>query len=399
MTSTISPQAAVETPPRAKRFVRFRLGMRWKLLLGFGLGITAVFIVVAGWILSFSTGTANTRVKDTLRDLAVGGANAIDTENFAQLIELAKAPTPGEVYPTNAGFLAGTTADASSTWPTSELYWKHVAELRNIRLTNPDASPYTYAYDSDGKLAFIGQWGAYGFTNVSWCVNDPGQPIDDPCGGGFKQSAEEIYGTIPSYVTDGLVQTTEQPSYKDSLNTWISVYTPIKDKSGKVIGGLGVDYPLSYVKNVRSRVLRVLYPVFGASYVVLLGLIIFLSGFVTRRLTRLTAVTQKVAEGDYSVDLESTAKALFPDEMTELANSFKIMTQKVGERERTLTQTVAVLRVEIDEAKRRDAVSEIVDSDFFNDLTKKAGAMRAKAKGLEIVENAMEREQKDGSDQ
>ena len=77
--------------------------------------------------------------------------------------------------------------------------------------------------------------------------------------------------------------------------------------------------------------------------------------------------------------------------MTELANSFLVMTKKVGDRERTLTQTVQVLRVEIDEAKRKDAVSEIVDSDFFNDLTKKAGAMRAKVKGLEIAEASADR--------
>ena len=77
--------------------------------------------------------------------------------------------------------------------------------------------------------------------------------------------------------------------------------------------------------------------------------------------------------------------------MTDLANSFKIMTQKVGERERTLTQTVQVLRVEIDQAKRKDAVSEIVDSDFFNDLTKKAGVMRAKVKGIELADAANER--------
>ena len=83
---------------------------------------------------------------------------------------------------------------------------------------------------------------------------------------------------------------------------------------------------------------------------------------------------------------------MFSDEMTELANSFLAMTKKVGDRERTLTQTVQVLRVEIDQAKRKDAVSEIVDSDFFNDLTKKAGVMRAKVKGLGIIEAGEERE-------
>ena len=44
-----------------------------------------------------------------------------------------------------------------------------------------------------------------------------------------------------------------------------------------------------------------------------------------------------------------------------------------------------------EELERRDAVSEIVDSDFFNDLTKKAGVMRAKVKGAKIMEASIER--------
>jgi HAMP domain-containing protein len=383
--------------PSDKR--RLHLGMRWKLLFGFGLGITVVFIFVAAWILSFSTNTATSRVKDTLRALAVGGADTINPTNFSALLQVPAKPTPGSVYPANAGYLAGQAATADSTWPTDASFWNHVQEMRDIRLTNPDASPYTFAVTSDGTLRFIGQWGAYGYTHVSWCTDKSGKYTDQPCGAGFKQAASEIYGTVPHYVTDGLVRTTEQPAYKDSLNTWISVYTPIKDHAGKIIGGLGVDYPLSYVNKVRSRVLRVLYPVFGIAYVVLLALIVFLSGFVTRRLTRLTAVTQKVAEGDYSVDVEDSARALFADEMTELANSFHLMTQKVGDRERTLTRTVAVLRVEIDEAKRRDAVSEIVDSDFFDDLTRKAVLMRAKVKGLELAETAAGKSDDGGTSQ
>lgn len=372
--------------------------MRWKLLFGFGIAITVIFVVVAAWILRFSTNTAESRLKNSLVELAEGGVKTIDTDNFSNLLTLPATPEPGSVYPANSGFLAGQTATAKSTWPTDPAYWTHVEEMRNIRLTNPDASPYTFAVTDDGELRFVGQWGAYGYTKAAWCTDAQGNLIDDPCGALFKQLASEIYGAIPSYVTDGLQRTTEQPPYKDALNTWISVYTPITDKAGKVVGALGVDYPMSYVNDVRSRVLRVLYPVFGVSYIVLLVLIYFLSGLVTRRLGRLTAVTQKVAEGDYGVDVEQSTKAIFADEMTELANSFKIMTQKVGERERTLTQTVAVLRVEIDEAKRKDAVSEIVDSDFFNDLTKKAGAMRAKVKGIELAESAMERETQGGTE-
>ena len=41
------------------------------------------------------------------------------------------------------------------------------------------------------------------------------------------------------------------------------------------------------------------------------------------------------------------------------------------------------MKVEIDENKRRQAVVEIVESDFFSDLTAKAGAMRRKVKALD----------------
>ena len=388
---SITTDQPTRAPDSTARRRRIRLGMRWKLVFGFGLAITIVFFAVAGWILSFSTNTATTRLKNSLVDMAEGGVQTIDVANFSNLLTIPERPTPGTKYPANAGFLAGTTATAESTWPTDPAYWQHVSEMLNIRRTNPDASPYTYATTSDGELRFIGQWGAYGFTNVSWCADSEGVQIDDPCGAQFKQSAAEVYGTVPTFVTDGLLRTTPQPAYTDALNTWISVYTPIKDTVGNTVGALGVDYPLSYVNDVRSRVLKVLYPVFGASYLVLLVLVYFMAGLVTRRLGRITSVTQMVADGDYSVDVTDFAKAYFRDEMTELADNFQVMTLKVGERERSLTRTVAVLRVEIDEAKRMDAVKEIVDSDFFNHLTQKAAAMRAKVKNQELQDAAVGR--------
>ena len=381
---TVTPGVGEVASPKR----RLRLGMRWKLVFGFGAAITVVFVVVAGWILSFSTDTATTRLKNTLVDLAEGGARTIDVANFTTLLTVPEKPTVGDTYPANAGYFAGKTVTADSTWPTAEAYWQHVSELRNIRLTNPTASPYTLAVTPDGELRFIGQWGAYGYTNPGGC-DAAGKPGDEPCGVPFFFSAAKVYGTVPSYVTDGFLRTTAQPAYTDSLNTWISVYTPIKDTAGRTVGVVGVDYPMSYVNNVRSHVLRVLYPVFGAAYELLLVLIYFLSGLVTCRLGRITSGSQKVAEGDYSVDVTGSAKARFADEMSDLADSFNVMIMKVGERERSLTRTVAVLRVEIDEAKRKDSVKEIVDSDFFNDLSKKAIAMRAKVKDLELTDSVI----------
>jgi len=387
--STVLPVTAVNldapVSPVAKRRTR-RLGMRWKLLLAFGLVFTVFFVVLAIWILSFSTNSANSRLKSTLRDLCTGAAESLDLDAFVALSQADLAIVPGEIYPAIAGKLAGTKVTAESVYPASEAYWRHNQELANVRRTNPEASPYTFYLAPDGVVRAVGSWASLGYPNIG---------VDDPAGFRFQQDVTEIIDqTTLGYFKLGFAETTFQPAYTDALSRWISVYAPIKDRAGNVVGAIGVDYDVAYVDKVRSDVQRSLYPVFAVAYVLLLGLLFVLSGQFAKRIARLNSVTRKVADGNYDVDISSSASAVFADEMTELANSFLVMTQKVGDRERTLTQAVQVMRVEIDEAKRKDAVSEIVDSDFFNDLTKKAGAMRAKVKGLEIIEASAERANK-----
>jgi hypothetical protein len=62
--------------------------------------------------------------------------------------------------------------------------------------------------------------------------------------------------------------------------------------------------------------------------------------------------------------------------MYTLAESVSSMAAKVGARERSLTREVQRLKVEIDSAKREEAVKEITESDFFSELTTKAAEMR-----------------------
>lgn len=50
-------------------------------------------------------------------------------------------------------------------------------------------------------------------------------------------------------------------------------------------------------------------------------------------------------------------------------------------REQGLRQEIMQLRIEIDEAKRQKAVSDIVDSDFFQDIQNRARSMRARNRG------------------
>lgn len=381
---------AAELPPETASVPtqhRFRLGMRWKLLGAFGVGFTVVFVVVALILLSWFTGEADRNLRETLRSVAVGGAETIDVDPLPALI--ADIPTRdaiadalGQVYPANAGLLSGTamTEETSLRYPVDERYWALVDSLVNIRRTNPEASPYLYAFDGTGELAYVTSWAARGKPTAD----------DSPAAGvPYLISAEEVGADAVPFMLDGLEQITEQPgSYTDEFGEWISVYTPVTNSSGEVVGGLGVDYYYTYVSEVRQQVLSTLLWVFVPSYVILMGIVVWLSGWLTRRLGRLSNASRQVAEGDYEVDLAGATEGRFADEMTDLADVFRVMVAKVGIRERTLNRQVQVLKVEIDEQRRQQAVNEIVDSDFFTALTSKAEKLRKSVRDKEAAEAA-----------
>jgi HAMP domain-containing protein len=369
-----TPDAA--TTPRWYR--RLRLSMRWKLLIAFGIGVSIVFVVVAAWIVKFSTDTANRRLLDNLRAMSTGGAQIINAQEFLALTTTDLSVVPGETYPANAGTLSGTVATADSSYPTSQTYWDHVNQIADIRRTNPEASPYTYFRSPNGTLQFIGSWSALGYPNIG---------TDPPIGAGYRQPISALVDdATDTYFTQGLTGTTAQPAYKDFFGKWISVYTPIVSADGTSLGGIGVDYPLSYVDEVQHRVLGVLYPTFGIAYAVLILLVLYLSHWMTRRLGRLSNATRRISDGEYDVDLTGATRAIFTDEMTELAQSFTTMAEKIEFRERSLVKQVQVLKVEIDEAKRQESVAEITESDFFTSLTAKATALRARVRDQEVAD-------------
>ena len=377
-----SPDGTIEPTKR-----RIRLGMRWKMLAGFGAGFTVVFLVVALVLLNWFTGEADRNLRQTLTGIAVGGAQTIDGDPLPGLIDDVPtrdsiAESLGELYPAGAGLLTGTpmTEELSKRYPVDERYWALVDALVNIRRTNPEASPYLYAYDGGGELAYVTSWAARGKPTAD----------DSPAAGvPYLISAEAVGAEAVPYLLGGLERTTQQPgSYTDDFGDWISVYTPVFDSNGAVVGGLGVDYYYTYVSEVRSQVITTLLWVFVPSYLILMGIVVWLSGWLTRRLGRLSAATRRVAEGDYDVDLSGATDSRFVDEMTDLAGVFKTMVAKVGIRERALSNQVQVLKVEINEQRRQQSVDEIVDSDFFAALTSKASSLRQKIRDSEAADAA-----------
>jgi CRP/FNR family cyclic AMP-dependent transcriptional regulator len=83
---------------------------------------------------------------------------------------------------------------------------------------------------------------------------------------------------------------------------------------------------------------------------------------------------QRIAEGDY--DDVQTPDDVKDSSLSALAADFVRMASRVREREEQLQQEVAQLRIEIDETKRHQEVSQITNSDYYMSLKEKLRALR-----------------------
>ncbi len=357
--SVETPSALDSAAPSAsaaptKRRFGFPVKMRWKLLASYAAAFTVVFAFIAVWVVQYTTTAAQDRLVENLASMSAGASKSMDAATFDALVRTVDAvPDASNAY--------------GLGYPTSPLYRTSSRDLLRVMQIDDQAQAYSYARDDkDGKLYFQA---SAGFL------------LDPQTGVTFKVPLDKVVDPATyELMSQGLTKTTAQPAYSDPYGSWISSYSPILDANGKTVGAIGLDYPLTYVDQVRSDVLRQVYPILGISYVVLLLLVLFLSTSLVRPLRRLTVAAGRVAEGEYDLDLGTENAPRFPDEMNTLAASFHLMAVKVAARERTLTTEVQRLKVEIDQTRRADAVKQITESDSFADLAAKAAEMRRRAR-------------------
>ena len=328
---------------------RFHLSIRWKLVGSFAGAFTIFFVLIAWWMMSFTRTTTEDRLISELQSSAEGGAAGISAQGFLDLIQNVPAapdPVTGKLgYPNDARYTAVS------------------QELLNIRRVMKDGGVYSYFKSpKDGRIYFAASAG-YLLTpqiGVKYMV-----PLDTV-----------VDATVYKHMERGLTESVNEPPYSDAFGSWISTYTPIRDAQGNSVGALGIDYPLTYVDSVQGKLRSQLLPILGIGYLLLLAIVFALSTSLARPINRLTRATQRVAEGEYDLDVRALVPSRFPDELWTLADSFASMASKIAARERSLTQEVQRLKVEIDHVRREEAVREITETDFFSDLTEKAEHMR-----------------------
>ena len=334
---------------KEKRYISLRI----KIWLAFVLIFTPVFVASYIWFYLYTSSKVLDNISSNLVDTVAGAVGGMDIDNFVQLFEEERANNP-LCMPTEESEEAG-------YYPfDNELYMEHVLWLDTIGKLNPNARLYSYVKGDDaGEVLGIGSSGAL------W---------DEPAGFKFCQS----YVSDGTRIYDGLSQRVDvwEP-YEDEFGEWITTYTPIIDESGQVVGALGVDILASYVREVQQEIVRSGIVAFVVSYLLVFGLIYLMSGIVTKPLVTLADVSTAIGEGDYDQDLDGMrGKERWLDELDTLTNTFKIMIQKVAEREKTLRKRVKQLEIIVDNTKREDEVKQIVESDFFQELQSKVKDMR-----------------------
>lgn len=97
-----------------------------------------------------------------------------------------------------------------------------------------------------------------------------------------------------------------------------------------------------------------------------------------RDVQHVTTAAAAVETGSFDIVVLSEV-AQREDELGALARVFERMAKEVQAREQKLRQQVQELRIEIDQQRKEKQVSEIVDSDYFQQLQNRANQLRNKA--------------------
>lgn len=113
-------------------------------------------------------------------------------------------------------------------------------------------------------------------------------------------------------------------------------------------------------------------------FVIMSAVVTLLARQIVRPITTITTAAAAVEAGTFEpADLDQLATR--GDEFGQLARVFQTMAREVYAREERLKQQLQVLKIEIDQGKKERQVSDITESEFFQDLQARARSMRRKS--------------------
>jgi HAMP domain-containing protein len=220
----------------------------------------------------------------------------------------------------------------------------------------------------------VDNWLSAGNVNATWIVDKDLNTLSYKAVPGLNVAQSLSDGdkaTVQTAVSQG-----RMISYLDGDT--LKVIAPSMDVSDQVSGAVVVYLPTDRLQSVLDSARKQGVALEGAVLVLGLVLAIWMTSRVTGPAARLTTAARSIEDGDFDPDSINDLSAR-TDELGQLSRVFQKMAREVYAREQRLKQQVQELRIEIDETRRTRQVAEVTETEYFQDLQKKAKELRARA--------------------
>jgi len=322
------------------------ISLRIKMLVVIVIRITIVYVAMYIWIYTSFTNSTARSLQANLETVLKAGTASLNGDAIAALAAGSQPDTADSRY------------QALAAW---------FAQFKNY---NPGANAYLYYQPAPGRLVVLAD----------------GLALQDPKPAQAYQAGQQLDPSAGSLLQAGLTTETadlELHSGRQGSKV-VSGITPIYNSSGKVVAALAVEVPPDLAVQDQLQARANLLPLLGLVYLLLSFSVWFITGNLTRSVRGLDLASRRIGEGDYTAIEHKPG--LFPDEISHLTQTFNQMAAKVRGREETLRKQVEKLTIQVDQAKRQQAVKEVVDSDFFQDLQTKAKSLRENHQASDAAE-------------
>ncbi len=320
------------------------MSLRLKLLLPILALLTVIFIVAYVGLSAFLNNTVFGILDEESKTIIDSVTACLDGDMMAEM---------------NADYGPGVESIAPGD-VTDERYFTIMDCLDDAHQYNPRAELFTYQQNANGELMVMVDAVATWDDNESYWLNDP-YWIEDEIEQEFMEN-----GLVESDLGGML--------FEEEDGNWYETFAPVKTSSGAPAGGIGLYMKANDLVERLEALNTWMILAFIIIYALVVALVFYITGRVTRRLITLSVASDRVAAGDYTPLNLPDLK--LDDEADRLAVAFNAMMDKVRVREETLQARVTQLEIQIDESRKAQQVSEIVDTEFFQDLAGRAAAMR-----------------------
>jgi hypothetical protein len=180
-----------------------------------------VFVATGLSVIYWQVNTiAQRQVKETMTETLNGAIAGIDGDDFAKLAQV--GPQPNQAEPLG-----------------NLLYQEHQDWLQTVHQIAPTALPITYIREANGKIVTIG---------------DICRVILDPATHPYRMMVPDAE-MIPARLEGFERISVNLTPFKDQFGkSWVSVYGPIRNEAGMVVGQLGLAYDSTYWTNLEQRI-------------------------------------------------------------------------------------------------------------------------------------------------